>query len=73
MQELKRYLELHSNDEIHFSEIVHILKHYDKETFSEAIKLIPKDILGDVALELPDRYFDDMVESLEAKDLVEAV
>ena len=73
MQELKRYLELHSNDEIHFSEIVSILKHYDKETFSEAIKLIPKDILGDVALELPDRYFDDMVDSLEAKDLTQAV
>ncbi len=70
---LERYLELHKNDEIHFSEIVNILKQYDEETFSEAIKLIPKDILGDVALELPDRYFDDMVESFEAKDLVEAV
>ena len=73
MQRLKTYLELHKNDEIHFSEIVNILKLYDEETFSQAIKLIPKDILGDVALELPDRYFDDMVETFEAKDLVEAV
>jgi len=73
MQKLKTYLELHKNDEIHFSEIVNILKQYDEETFSEAIQLIPKDILGDVALELPDRYFDDMVETFEAKDLVEAV
>ncbi|CAA6818184.1 MAG: Mg/Co/Ni transporter MgtE / CBS domain [uncultured Sulfurovum sp.] len=73
MQELKMYLELHKNEEIHFSEIVNILKQYDGEIFSEAIRLIPKDILGDVALELPDRYFDDMVTSLEAKDLVEAV
>ncbi len=73
MQILKRYLELHQNDDIHFSEIVNILKQYDEETFSEAIKLIPKDILGDVALELPDRYFDDMVESLEAKDFTKAV
>ncbi len=73
MEELQRYLELHKNGEIHFSEIVNILKQYDEETFSEAIKLIPKDILGDVALELPDRYFDDMVETFEAKDLVEAV
>ncbi|HIP11671.1 MAG TPA: magnesium transporter, partial [Arcobacter sp.] len=73
MQVLKTYLELHKNDDIHFSEIVNILKQYDEETFSEAIKLIPKDILGDVALELPDRYFDDMVETFEAKDLVEAV
>ena len=73
MQTLQTYLELHKNDEIHFSEIVNILKQYDEETFSQAIKLIPKDILGDVALELPDRYFDDMVETFEAKDLVEAV
>jgi magnesium transporter len=73
MQELKSYLEFHKDDEIHFSEIVNILKLYDEETFSEAIKLIPKDILGDVLLELPDRYFDDMVETFEAKDLVEAV
>jgi len=73
MQKLKTYLELNKNDEIHFSEIVNILKQYDEETFSEAIQLIPKDILGDVALELPDRYFDDMVETFEAKDLVEAV
>ena len=73
MQELKTYLELHKNEDIHFSEIVNILKQYDEEKFSEAIQLIPKDILGDVALELPDRYFDDMVETFEAKDLVEAV
>jgi len=73
MHELETYLALHQNDDIHFSEIVNILKQYDEEKFSEAIKLIPKDILGDVALELPDRYFDDMVDSLEAKDLTEAV
>jgi magnesium transporter len=73
MEKLKNYLELHKDEEIYVSEIVNILKQYDEETFSEAIKLIPKDILGDVALELPDRYFDDVVESFEAKDLAEAV
>ncbi|SFV51850.1 Mg/Co/Ni transporter MgtE / CBS domain [hydrothermal vent metagenome] len=73
MQELKEYLEPNNRDEIHFSEIANILKQYDEEKFSEAIKLIPKDILGDVALELPDRYFDDMIASLDVKDLVEAV
>jgi len=73
MKLLKEYLASHGDDERHFSEIVNILKQYDEETFSEAIKLIPKDILGDVALELPDRYFDDMVESLEVDDLTEAV
>ncbi len=73
MQELKSYLEANNGEELHFSEIVNILKQYDEEKFSEAIKYIPKDILGDVALELPDRYFDDMVEALETNDLVEAV
>lgn len=29
--------------------------------------------MGDVALELPDRYFDDMIASLEVKDLAQAV
>ena len=73
MQELKEYLDSNTKDELHFSEIVNILKQYNEEKFSEAIKYIPKDILGDVALELPDRYFDDMVEALEPKDLAEAV
>ncbi|NEW59935.1 magnesium transporter [Sulfurovum sp. bin170] len=73
MQELKEYLESNNRDELHFSEIVNILKQYNEEKFSEAIKLIPKDILGDVALELPDRYFDDMIASLDVQDLVEAV
>ena len=73
MQELKEQLEIHDKEEIHFSEIVNILKQYDEEKFSEAIKLIPKDILGDVALELPDRYFDDMVASVKVQDLAEAV
>ena len=73
MQELKKHLETHNKEELHFSEIVNILKQYDEEKFSEAIKLIPKDILGDVALELPDRYFDDMIASLQVQDLAEAV
>jgi len=73
MKLLKEYLASHADDERHFSEIVNILKQYDEEKFFEAVKLIPSDILGDVALELPDRYFDDMVESLEVDDLTEAV
>ena len=73
MKLLKEYLSSHTDDERHFSEIVNILKQYDEDKFSEAVKLIPSDMLGDVALELPDRYFDDMVESLEVNDLTEAV
>lgn len=73
MQELKKHLKAHNQEELHFSEIVNILKQYNEDKFSEAIKLIPKEILGDVALELPDRYFDDMIASLEVKDLAQAV
>ncbi len=73
MHLLKNYLNSHDEQEIHFSEIVSILKQYDEEKFSEAIKLIPKNLLGDIALELPDRYFDDMVESFAIHDLATAV
>jgi len=73
MHLLKNYLQSHNEQEIHFSEIASILKQYDEEKFSKAIKLIPKNLLGDIALELPDRYFDNMMESIEAHDLVVAV
>jgi magnesium transporter len=73
MELLKEYLATHTGDARHFSEIVNILKQYDEEKFSEAVKLIPSDMLGDVALELPDRYFDNMIDSLEVDDLTEAV
>ena len=73
MHLLKNYLNSHDEQEIHFSEIVSILKQYDEEKFLQAIKLIPKHLLGDIALELPDRYFDDMVESIAIHDLAVAV
>lgn len=73
MHLLKNYLQSHNEQELHFSEIASILKQYDEEKFSKAIKLIPKNLLGDIALELPDRYFDNMMESIEAHDLVVAV
>ncbi len=73
MEELKSYLKLHSGSELYPSDIAKILRELDEDEFSEAIKLIPKDIIGDVALELPDRYFDDIVESLKVEDLTHAV
>jgi len=73
MNELKNYLELHPEHELHASDIAKLLKQLSEEEFSEAIKLIPKDIVGDVALELPDRYFDDVVESLKVEELTQAV
>ncbi|NOZ90214.1 MAG: magnesium transporter [Epsilonproteobacteria bacterium] len=73
MEELKEYLSSHEESELYPSDIAKILKKLDEDEFSEAIKLIPKDIVGDVALELPDRYFDDVVESLEVSELTQAV
>jgi magnesium transporter len=72
MNELLSYLNSDEN-ELHASDIAKILKQLSEEEFGEAIQLIPKDIIGDVALELPDRYFDDLVESLEIQDLTHAV
>ncbi len=73
MEELKEYLHSHKGNELYPSDIAKILKKLDKNEFSKAIKLIPKDIVGDVTLELPDRYFDDVVESLEVSELTQAV
>ncbi len=73
MEELKSYLKSHSESELYPADIAKILRKLNEEEFSKAIKLIPKDIIGDVALELPDRYFDDVVESLKVEDLTYAV
>lgn len=73
MQTLKHYLASHEPSEIHPSEIAKILKELTASEFADAIHLIPKDIVGDVALALPDRYFDDIVELLSVDELSLAV
>jgi magnesium transporter len=74
VKKLKEYLKLHKDGEIYPSDIANILREIeDEEEFKEAIKLVPKSIVGYVALELPDRYFDDIVNALSVDDLVEAI
>ena len=73
MNKLEKYLNSHALSEIHPSDIAKILKKLDDSEFADAIKYIPKDIIGDVALALPDRYFDDLVESLSVDELSHAV
>ncbi len=73
MTKLQDYLNSHALSEMHPSKIAKILKRLDDSEFSDAIKLVPKDLLGDVALALPDRYFDDVVESLSIDELSHAV
>jgi len=73
MNQLKDYIAAHDPSEMHPSDIAKILKNLDDKDFSDAIKLVPRDLVGDVALTLPDRYFDDVVESLSVDDLSHAV
>ncbi len=73
MNKLQEYLTSHEISEIHPSDIAKILKALDDNEFSDAVKLVPKDLVGDVALALPDRLFDDVVESLSIDELSHAV
>ena len=73
MYKLQEYLNSHETSEIHPSDIAKILKELDDKEFSDALKLVPKNLLGDVALALPDRYFDDVVENLSVDELSHAV
>ena len=73
MNRLKLYLEENKENELHPSEIANILRELDEEEFSKAITLIPKEIIGDVALALPDRYFGEIIESLDVQELKEAI
>jgi magnesium transporter len=73
MKKFKKYIKSHTASEMHPAEIAKILKRLDDKEFSQAIKLVPKDLVGDVALALPDRYFDDVVENLSVDELSHAV
>ena len=73
MDKLTQYLNVNSHDELHPSEIANILKDLNEKSFNEAVQYIPKDIIADVALELPDRYFEDIVESFTTKEIADSV
>jgi len=73
MNKLEEYLNAHELSEMHPSDIAKILKQLDDSNFAAALKLIPKDLIGDVTLALPDRYFDDVVENLSIDELGHAV
>jgi len=73
MNKLTQYLNEHPHDELHPSEIANLLKDLNEKSFSEAVQSIPKELIADVALELPDRYFEDVVESFTAQEIAESV
>ena len=73
IEKLKHYIDSKPIEELHPSEIANILKDMTDEAFEEAIKLVPKELIADVALELPDRYFDDIVESFTSEEIAESL
>ena len=73
MDKLKYYLDTHHHDELHPSEIANLLKDLDDKSFSAAVQSIPKELIADVALELPDRYFEDVLESFTPQEIAESL
>jgi len=73
MDKLTEYLNAHPHDELHPSEIANLLKDLNEKSFNEAVQAIPKELIADVALELPDRYFEDIVESFTPEEIAESV
>ena len=73
MNHFKHYINNHTESEMHPAELSKLLKNLNDEDFSQAIKLVPNSLVGDVALALPDRYFDDVVENLSVDELSHAV
>lgn len=67
------YINSHDESEMHASEVADLLRGLDDDEFDTSVKKIPKSLLGDVALALPDRYFDDVVENLSVDELKEVV
>jgi len=73
MDKLTQYLNAHPHDELHPSEIANLLKDLDDKSFAAAVHSIPKEVIADVALELPDRYFEDVLESFTPQEIAESL
>ncbi len=73
MDKLEHYLHTHHEEELHPSEIANLLKDLSDDQFEEAVKSIPKELIADVALELPDRYFGGVVENFTPEEIAESL
>ncbi|SFV62732.1 Mg/Co/Ni transporter MgtE / CBS domain [hydrothermal vent metagenome] len=73
MDKLTHYLNTHPADELHPSEIASLLKDMNEKSFDDAVAHIPKELIADVALELPDRYFGDIVESFTPEEIAQSL
>ena len=73
MDKLTHYLDTRPKDELHPSEIANLLKDLNETDFDQAILCIPKELIADVALEMPDRYFGDIVENFTPEEIAESL
>jgi len=73
MDKLRQYLDTRPHDELHPSEIAKLLKDLSEIHFDQAVQSIPKELIADVALELPDRYFGDIVENFTPQEIAESL
>jgi len=73
MDKLTHYLKTRPEDELHPSEIASLLKDMNEKHFDEAVSSIPKELIADVALELPDRYFGDIVDTFTPDEIAESL
>jgi len=73
MDKLTQYLHETPDDQLHPSEIANLLKDLSEKDFNETIQYIPKELIADIALELPDRYFEDVVESFTVQEIADSL
>jgi len=73
MHKLQTYLSSKDISQLHPSVIASIIKQFDDEKFTKAIQTIPAELLGDVALALPDRFIDKIVSNTDTGKLSTAL
>ncbi|HIO90785.1 MAG TPA: magnesium transporter, partial [Campylobacterales bacterium] len=69
IEELKLHIQNSDIYPMYPSDIANILKELSDDDFKYYIKKLPSEIVADVALELPDRYFGNIAREVSVEDL----
>ncbi len=73
MHKLQNYINSKIVSKLHPAIIATMLKQFDDKKFVKAIELIPAELLGDVALALPDRFIDKIIANTDTDKLTIAL
>lgn len=73
IDKLEDYLNDTPSDELHPSKIARLLKQIDESHFHHYLAKVPTELIGAITLELPDRYFAKVVQSLTITKLSAAI